>query len=165
MRFIYFFILCLLCGVSPLAATQLTFTPPEGWRKAEEKELKDFPSVKAMVIGTTKGSFPPSMCLGAEPYGKPLSEYIETIKATSRSLRSNWKELGKLMTQAGEGHLSQEDITTQWGEIREMHLILYHDGSIYMLTAAASKEEFPQLYSRFFEAMKSLQFIEKEKGD
>lgn len=136
--------------------TYVVFTPPAGWGAADSKTLP--PSVKAMVIGKGKGTFPPSINLGSEPYQGTVKQYLKIIKAINDSQGSQWKELGTILTAAGEASLSQVDSKSEWGEIRMMHVILKKDDTIYILTAAAKKEEFPLYYKTFFDSMKSLRF-------
>ncbi|MFA6914955.1 MAG: hypothetical protein WC222_01035 [Parachlamydiales bacterium] len=132
------------------------FTPPPGWGAADPSSLP--PSVKAMVIGKGKGAFPPSINLGMEPYTGTIKQYLKIIKAINDSQGSQWKDLGTVRTAAGDASLSQVDSKTEWGEIRMMHVILQKEGTIYILTAAAKKDEFPQHYKTFFDSMKSLRF-------
>ncbi|MCB1112265.1 MAG: hypothetical protein H7A37_00285 [Chlamydiales bacterium] len=132
------------------------FNPPEGWFLADPKALP--PSVKIMVVGTSKNSFPPSINLGMEPYEGSLKDYLRMIKAINDSQGAEWKDLGTIRTQAGNASLSQVDSSTEWGDVRMMHVILLRDSTTYILTAAALKEEFPNYYNDFFKAMRSLRF-------
>ncbi len=151
-------VLFLLCVVAPLIAEEstetVTFTPPPGWQLAESKGLP--PSVKAMVIGKGKNAYPPSLNLAVEPWDKSLKEYIQLIKGIGESHAIDFKDLGTIQTEAGNGVLIQEDSKTRWGDERQMHVILLRNGSIYILTAAALKEEFPSFYKDFFASMRSL---------
>lgn len=130
------------------------FTPPSGWRLADTNALPS--SVKVMVIGKGKSPFPPSMNLAMQPYKKSLQQYLKTVKAINASQDAEWKDLGSIQTEAGPASLSQVDRKTEWGEERMMHVILLKNEQIYILTASALKEEFPQFYKDFFAAMKSL---------
>src|SRR5687768_2437831 len=56
----------------------LTFTPPLGWRLADQKGLPS--SVKIMVVGQGSHAFPPSINLGTEKYNGSLREYLNMIK-------------------------------------------------------------------------------------
>lgn len=136
------------------------FTPPPQWTMVEPNALPK--NVKAMVIGKGKGNFPPSINLGIEKYPGTLRQYLKIIKSLNESQGTPWKDLGSIRTAAGEASLSQVDTATEWGEIRMMHVILNKDGMIYMLTAAAKKDEFPQYYKLFFESMQSLRFAATE---
>lgn len=132
----------------------VVFTPPEGWRLADPNALPAH--VKVMVVGIGEKDLPPSMTLSVEPYNGTLKQYLKIVKQYNDSHGSEWKDLGTITTDAGEASLSQVDSKTKMGLIREMHLILYKDGRIYILDAAALKDEFPKHYKSFFNAMKSL---------
>ncbi len=132
------------------------FTPPPGWATADASALP--PRVKTMVVGKGKGNFPPSINLGMEKYQGTLKQYLKIIKAINDSQGSQWKDLGAIRTEAGDASLSQVDTKSEWGELRMMHVILLKDGIIYILTAAAKKEEFPEHYKAFFDSLRSLRF-------
>jgi len=145
-----------------LSATQddkgfLTFTPPEGWRTADQKALP--PSVKFMVVGQGSHTFPPSINLGIENYKGTLKEYLNMIKEINHTHGADWKDLGTIKTGCGNASLSQVDAKTEWGEVRMMHTITLQDNEVYVLTCAALKDEFPKFYKDFFSSMRSLNFI------
>jgi hypothetical protein len=133
----------------------ITFTPPAGWRLAEKEKLPK--SVQVMVVGQGAHEMPPSIYLTTEHFQGSLKDYLEIVKKINRSKGNEWKDLGTLKTGAGTGSLSQADMATEWGEVRMMHLILVHDQTVYNLTAAALKSEFPKFYKEFFNALKSFQ--------
>lgn len=143
-----------------VAATQefntIQFTSPLGWHYAEAQSLPK--SVRAMVVGKGAREFPPSINLGTEPYKGTLKEYLKIVKAINDTQGANWKDLGTILTDAGEASLSQLDTEGEWGDVRMMHVILLRDEMIYILTAASLKEEFPKFYPEFFRAMRSLRF-------
>lgn len=128
------------------------FTPPAGWRFADQK-LK---YVHVMVVGKGDHDFPPSINLGTENYKGTLKEYLKIVKDINDKQGALWKDLGAIRTEAGEASLSQVDIKTNWGEVREMHVILLKNEKVYILTAAALKEEFPKFYKEFFQSLRSL---------
>lgn len=132
------------------------FTPPEGWRMAAAESLP--PCVKAMVVGKGAFEFPPSINLGTETYSGNLKQYLKRIKDINASQGVDWKDLGTIRTEAGDASLSQVDTKTQWGEVRMMHVILLKDGTAYILTAAALKDEFAKFYKDFFNSLRSLRF-------
>lgn len=136
------------------APGQVMFTPPEGWQMADPKALP--PSVKIMVVGKGEKEFPPSLNLGSEKFGGTLKDYLKTVKAINDSQGTEWKDLGTIKTEAGDASLSQVDAKTQWGNVRTMHVIFLQNGTVYIMTAAALKEEFPKYYKDFFNAMRSL---------
>lgn len=133
---------------------QVMFTPPEGWQMADPKALPR--SVKIMVVGKGEREFPPSINLGSEKFNGTLKQYLKTVKAINESQGTEWRDLGSITTEAGDANFSQVDAKTQWGEVRSMHVILINNGTVYIMTAAALKEEFPRYYKDFFSAMRSL---------
>lgn len=132
------------------------FSPPQDWKAVDPTLLTS--SVKAMVIGKGSHEFPPSINLGTESYKGTLKQYLKRIKEINKSQGSEWKDLGTIRTEAGEASLSQVDRKTQWGDVRMMHVILYKDETIYIMTAASLKEEFPKFYKDFFNSLRSLRF-------
>lgn len=159
--------LCMLFATPALAApsserTELAldqpgavyFTPPEGWRIAEADQLPS--NVKVMVVGKGAHAFSPSLNLTVEPYKGTLKQYLKIVKAINDSKGASWQDLGTIRTQAGNANLSQVDTKTQWGETRMMHVILLKNSHVYILTAAALKEEFPSFYKEFFSSLRSL---------
>lgn len=134
----------------------LLFTPPEGWGAADPNILS--PRVKVMVVGKGKTEYPPSIHLGMEPYKGTVKEYLKMIRVINDSQGDEFKDLGKIRTQAGDASLCQVDMRTEWGTVRLMHVILKKNEQLYVLTAAAKKDEFPQFYRDFFQSMRSLRF-------
>ncbi len=130
------------------------FTPPQGWRYADPSQLSK--AVKIMVVGTGSTHFPPSINLATEKFAGSLKDYIKIIKVINEKDGSVWKDLGTIKTSAGVGSLSQVDLKNQWGEVREMHVVLKKRDTIYILTSAAIREDFSKYYKDFFEAMRSL---------
>ena len=133
----------------------VTFTPPTGWRLADPSSLPS--SVKVMVVGKTKGEYPPSINLATEEFSGTLKQYLKIVKNINESQKAEWKDLGFIKTDAGQASLSQVDSKTNWGTVRLMHVILVKNGLAYILTAASLKDEFSQFYKDFFNSLKSLQ--------
>lgn len=133
--------------------------PPPGWQMADTKTLAK--NVKLMVVGKGKGQFPPSINLATESYNGTLKDYLKLVKSINAAKGIEWKDLGKIQTEAGEGNLSQVDTKLQWGDVRMLHTILVRKGMVYIVTAAALKEEFPSLYQPFFNSMRSLSIDEE----
>lgn len=134
----------------------IAFNSPKGWHYADKSALP--PSVKVMVIGKGPSEYPPSINLGTEKYQGTLKQYLNRIKEINASQGITWKDLGTIHTQAGDASLSQIDSKTQWGEVRMMHVILMKNGTVYIVTAAALKEEFPIFYKEIFNSLQSLRF-------
>jgi hypothetical protein len=129
------------------------FTPPVGWHLADKSALPAH--VHLAVVGQGKGTIAPSIRLATEKYSGTLKDYLQRVKALNASKGSTWKDLGKIQTEAGEGNLSQVDRNMEGQDVRMMHTILLKNGTIYILTAMAAKEEFPSFYKPFFTAMSS----------
>jgi len=139
------------------ASVSVVFNPPEGWRFANRESLP--PVIKTMVIGEGSRNLPPSICLGIEPFDGTVQEYIrQVVKPANKKHGIEWRDLGKIKTEAGNALLTQLDMQTEWGEIREMQVFLVKEGNAYILTSAALKEEFPKFYKQFFNSMRSLRF-------
>lgn len=136
------------------ATAQASFKSPEGWRYANEKELPS--NIKVMVIGKSEYEYPPSINLGTEKFDGTIKDYLKLVKSLNQSMGKEWKDLGKIRTEAGNASLSQSDIKTEWGDVRMMHVILVKSGVAYIMTAASRKEEFPKFYKDFFASMRSL---------
>lgn len=134
------------------------FNPPQGWLLADPKGLP--PNVKAMVVGKGNSEYPPSLNLATEEYAGTLKEYLKIIKGINESRGDEWKDLGTIHTEAGSASLSQVESKTRWGTEKLMHAILLKNGTVYILTAAALKDEFPNFYKDFFNAFRSLRFNE-----
>jgi len=132
------------------------FTPPQGWMTADRSQVDLPPLVKIMVVGKSSSTFPPSMNLTSSPYQGTLKQYLQIVKNRNQQSRNEWKDLGMIKTNAGNASLSQVDSKTQWGDVRQMHVILVKNETVYILTAAALKTEFSLLYQDFFKAMQSL---------
>lgn len=139
---------------NPQEPGTVTFAPPTGWRFADPKGLPKY--VHVMVVGESQHGLPPSINLGTERFSGTLKAYLKIVKALNDKQGFEWKDLGSIQTEAGEASLSQVDSKTPWGDLRMMHVILLKNGTIYILTAAALKEEFPQFYKDFFQSLRSL---------
>lgn len=138
----------------------IQFKPPIGWRNADDSALPTH--VKIMVVGKGESEFPPSISLATETYSGTLKQYLKVVKELNASKGNAWKDLGTIQTEAGQASLSQTDNKSQWGEIKMMHVILKKNGTIYILTAAALKDEFPKFYQEIFTALRSFRFPSNE---
>ncbi len=135
------------------------FIPPSGWQLAQSEKVN--PNVQLLVVGKGNGALPPSINLTAEPYKGTLKDYLKLVKSINDSKGNVWKDIGKIKTDAGEGSLSQVDTKIRGEDVRMMHMILAKNGVVYILTAAAMKEEFPSFYKQFFDAMSSFHINEE----
>ncbi len=153
-----------LHAATPLANANITsipqedlaiFNPPSGWMAADRSKVDLPPLVKIMVVGKPASTFPPSMNLTSAPYEGTLKQYLQIVKNRNQQNKNVWKDLGTIQTQAGKASLSQVDSKSQWGDLRQMHVILVKNKTVYILTAAALKNEFSLYYQDFFKAMSS----------
>lgn len=126
---------------------------PLGWSLASMDTLPNSVIYAAMTKG--KGAYPPSVHIVEEPFNGSLKDYLKIVKSINLRKGGEWKDLGKIKTKAGEGSLSQLEVKNQWGNVRMLHAIILKDGSIFIITASALKEEFPSYYKVFFEIMQS----------
>lgn len=136
------------------AENLVSFTPPKGWMLADEKSLPR--NVKIMVVGKGAYNYPPSINLAVEKYEGSLQDYLRFIDTFNKKRGAEWKNLGKIQTEAGEASLSQVDARNVWGVERQMHVILMREGIVYILTVAALKDEFSSFYKDFFASMRSM---------
>lgn len=132
----------------------LTFVPPAGWQMVDKSKLT--PSVLAMVVGKGSTDFPPSINLAFQTEAGSLKQFLKFVKKINDADGIEWKDLGPIRTQAGEASLSQLEMKTEWGLVKEMQVIYVKDDVAYILTAAALKEEFPKFYKEFFASLRSL---------
>lgn len=132
------------------------FTPPPNWQVADSSILPE--TVLVMVVGKSTSAFPPSINLGAEHFSGTVKQYLKRVKELNQAQGFEWKDLGSIKTEAGDVSLSQVDRKNEWGEIRMMHLITKKNDTIYILTAASLKEEFPRYYNDFFSVFRSFRF-------
>ena len=146
-------ILFILTLTASIHGYEASFDPPTGWRNADSDKLP--PHVKLIVVGSGGHDLPPSISLGTEKFDGTLKDYLAIVKKINESKGDQWKDLGNVETKSGPASLSQVDIKTEWGVVREMHLISLSNGMIYIMTAAALKKEFATFYPVFFKAMRS----------
>jgi hypothetical protein len=138
-----------------ISLTECFFLPPKDWEIADPKTLS--PKVKIAFIKNTGKGFCPSINLAVEQTQTLPAEYLKAVKNIHEQDRtSRWRTLGKVRTTAGLAQLTEIDSTTEWGPIRLLQLILVKEGSAYVLTAAALKEEFSDFYREFQSAFRSL---------
>lgn len=154
----YLFVLLIMLPTY-LAAINITFDPPKEWRFADQKDLPK--SVRVMVVGKSSSDFPPSINLGTEEFAGTMKEYLKKVKEINSAQGYSWKNLGKIKTKAGEASLSQAERKTPYGDVKLMHVMLMHEGTVYMLTGAALKSEFSKYYKDFYDSFRSLE-IQKD---
>lgn len=158
MKQFHSFLLLFLLIMSALNAATAAFDAPEGWQYADTAKLPK--SVKVMVVGPAKTEMPPSINLGYETFDGSLKDYLKIVKEFNASQGDTWRDLGTIQTQAGPASLSQLDMKSKWGDLRMMHLIIKHEGIVYILTASSTKKEYSTYYPLFYKSFTSLRFLE-----
>lgn len=130
------------------------FIPPKDWSVADPKLFAQ--SVQACFIGKNKKGFTPSVNLAVEKSDLSCAEYLKIVKQLHESDKGNrWRDLGHMNTRAGKARITEIDSKTEWGQIRMLQSILAKDGCVYILTAAALKEEFMDYYEDFEKVIRS----------
>lgn len=132
----------------------VSFQPPPGWVLGDKKNMK--PCVQVVVVGKSKTDFTPSLSLIVEDFAGTLKQYLRIVQLKSQNYGDDWKDLGRIQTEAGEASLSQADVKSKWGTERRMYVILLNKGKIYILTGGALKDDFSNHYKDFFNAFRSL---------
>ncbi len=79
------------------------------------------------------------MNLSTQLFPGTLKDYLKNVKNINEAQGYFWKDLGSITTEAGPASLSQVDTKTEYGDVRQMHVILLKNGRIYILTASALK--------------------------
>lgn len=135
------------------------FRPPKGWQRGEFP--KSCRQVRVLFALPKSEGFQPSIGLAVEPVHVSLSEYLKKVREIHEKEKgSQWRALGKVHTAAGQAQLTQIDSPSEWGLVRMLQLILVKEEAVYVVTAAALKEEFSQFYKPFQEAFRSLTLTE-----
>jgi hypothetical protein len=156
MRLFFLFAIIVLPISSFPADNVCFFRPPDGWVAADPSVLS--PLVKMGFIGPpSQLGFCPSLNLAEEKVNCSLKVYLEAVKKIHTSNRhKEWSYLGSFTTLAGEGALTQIDMTSQSGPMRLLQLILIKENTAYILTGACLKKEYLQQLSTFRNAFHSL---------
>lgn len=160
---LYWIFATFLAALFPLiidATSTAAFEPPPHWKMAETATLP--PHVKLLIVGEGSYPMPPSMNLGYESFDGSLEDYLAIVKAINKKKGDPWIDLGTIQTQSGPASLSQLTMRTEWGTMRQMHVILVKDHVAYILTASALQQEFSRFYPQFFAALRSLKVQETE---
>ena len=134
------------------------FSPPKNWEVAGPGSLA--PKVKIGFFGKAKGSLPPSINLAVEPVQVDLPGYLKALqKLYELDKDSRWRNLGSFETKAGPAVLTSLDFTVDEEEMRVFQLVLMKNKTVYLLTAAAPKEQCPSYQKLFLESFRSLELL------
>jgi hypothetical protein len=154
MRFLFFLLPLLIYG------KQCHFVPPPGWEIAQLKNPS--PHVKVGFIGKGSTDFRPSINLATEEeVDVSLKEYVKAVKELQISDPSTkWRDLGTLPMKAGTGRLVEMSSTGPFGEIKIFQAMFVDEGTAYILTAAALKEDMGKLRSELLQSFQTLNLFE-----
>ena len=99
--------------------------------------------------------FPVTVNLAEEAFEGSQSDYIKLVKKINQQKGYSWRSLGTISTQVGKAHLSQREVSTQYGPCRQMHAILVKGGRAFLVTATAMESDFTKYYPVFAEIFHS----------
>jgi hypothetical protein len=135
------------------------FYPPSNWEYAPS----DSEYVLAAFVSPAVKSFRASINIAKENTDLPLEEYVSIVLQNHRnSLSSTCVDLGYFPLKSGKAKILQIASKTKFGDIKMIQLIISLDKekTIYIMTGAATKEDFPSFFSLFVESFRSFS-IEK----
>jgi len=136
-----------------------TFIPPTKWNAVDESLLS--PRVVTAYVDRSSTGFLPSINLAIENTDLDLKEYLRYAKALHQSdTKTRWREIGQFLTKAGKGQLTAIDMESKWGPVRMLQLIIMANKKAYILTASASKADFPFFHGQFKDAFSSFSITE-----
>lgn len=129
------------------------FAPPEGWLISDPSKYEK--GVKASFIASKRQVFTPSLTLSTEKVGSAtIEDYTHSLEKIYR--RDIFQKLGTFETEAGTAHLFQIDRKTQWGNIRILQAIVFHEGFALLQTGACLKEDYLDFHESYLKAFKTL---------
>jgi hypothetical protein len=131
------------------------FIPPQGWDIADPSKLS--PRVKIAFVGKSTKGLLPSCNLATEKVSISLKDYLAAVKKIHEAdPNTKWRDLGAFQTPLGQGKLTEVETKIGAGLARRMQLIVIYEGTAYILTVGALKEEFSKHYQTFEEVLRSL---------
>lgn len=144
----------LLSSATLFGEGSYTFSPPSGWDQAVPSLLA--PGVEVSFFTSSTKEFRPSINLATEKTPTTLQAYLKSVQKIYESSQKNrWRNLGSLKMEAGTATLTAIDMETEAGQVRLFQAFLLHQGTTYILTAAALVEDFPQYQQQFLDAFHS----------
>ena len=158
MKKLFLFLLPLIFSMTTQAKEPFfpVMTPPKGWLISDPTLFEE--GVKIGFVQSQRKIFTPAISLSLEKIrDTALKDYLKVVrKLHETNPRNRYHELGYLETKSGKAHLSQIDMTNQWGDIRILQAIILHDGYAVIQTATALKKDFAKVQDNFLESFRSL---------
>ena len=134
------------------------FQPPLTWECAFPQKASQY--IQIGFVGKGSTSFRPSINLAIEQIDFNLKQYIKAVKQIHESEpNTTWRDLGKFLTLSGEGRLTEITSLSPFGTIKMLQLILVKKNKAYIMTGAATKEDFLQCQHLFTTSFKSLTLV------
>lgn len=151
-------ILCFFSFLS-LSASLPHFLPPTNWQAATPSTLSSY--VQIGFIGKGASEFRPSVNFATEAVDVSLKQYVKAVKKIhAEEVNTSWRDLGKFMMQAGEGRLTEMTSASPWGEVKILQALFVKDGTAYIITGAALKQEFEQFQLDFLKTFRSFSLLQ-----
>jgi hypothetical protein len=156
MKALYYF----LFFFTTLSAKHCTFLPPQGWEIAQLKNPS--PHVKIGFLGKGKSEFRPSINLATEGgVDVPLKGYVKAVKEQHKAESGTQvRDLGAFPMKCGSGQLIELTSPSPWGPVRVLQALFVEEGTAYILTAAALKEEFITLQKELLQSFASFKLTD-----
>lgn len=130
------------------------FIPPKNWKLVDPAKLSK--TIDVAFVENSKKPFKPSINLGIEKVNISLDKYVLAARKQITANKSNhWKELGYIINKSGQAHLAQIDSKNSCGDIRSLQSIFVKEGTVFILTAVALKEDFEDYLNTFIEAFET----------
>lgn len=137
------------------------FIPPKDWHCVDPTHLPDCVEIK--FFAPKIHGFIPCINLAKESIDNTsLKEYLKAVKEIHYEDKNTkeWRDLGPFPIQAEKAQLTEIRKETPWGRVKMWQLIYIKNQTAYLITAAATQEEFPLLRPHFLKAFRSLKYTE-----
>jgi hypothetical protein len=143
-----------------LASLICLFQPPPSWEIAHLKKPTPEVLVGFLAKESSSLSFRPSINLAIEEIDGTLKEYVKAVKEIHLAEpKTQWRDLGKFTTKAGEGRLTEISKPSPFGEMKIFQTMVVKENKAYILTAAVLKEDLSKLRPAILESFKSLDLV------
>jgi hypothetical protein len=147
-----------------LFASICYFQPPAEWELVHPKQHTGH--VQVGFVGKTSTQFRPSINLATEKVDVSLKEYVKSVRQLHLEENgTSWRDLGKFSMKAGFGRLTEITNSCAWGEVKMLQALFVKEGTAYILTAAALKEDMIRYQRDFLRTLQSLQITEDLLGE
>lgn len=144
----------LISSARPENSVFCSFFVPKEWTLVQGK--KDSPLL-IRCISPDKSSFAPSINLTHETINVSQMTYLNAVRRLTLSNPYNrWSELGSIKTKAGNAVLVEIESRDGLEPILLRQCLLFHEDTVYVLTAGGLKKELTKWSHFFDDACRSL---------